>query len=230
MSVNLGKTYKNKDQYHCKLPIICHIRPTALYKNILCKFLIIISNRKHSLQVFYCHKSKRKILLHSMKRVFFKPRHLRLRNPYIFSHLHLRLPLKKPQRNNLPLPVVKPLHSLTQRNILNPVLLPALLVAYLIHHIKRIAPLSIYRLIQTHRILYRVKRIDNILLRYTYLLRNLHNSRLPQILLRKTLLSINRLVRRILQRTAHPDRIARIPQKPADLADDHRYECTLSRI
>ena len=65
-----------------------------------------------------------------------------------------------------------------------------------------------------------VQRIYHVLLRDSDLCRHLRNGRLLLVLLHQVFPGINRLIGRVLQRTAHPDRVV-VPEEPPDFPDDH---------
>ena len=106
-----------------------------------------------------------KISPHSLKRIFFQAADLSLRDIDLLRHLHLRLSFKKAQSNNVSLPLVEPLHGSLQRELFYPVFFFILFITDLIHNIQSISAVTVHRLLQTHRALYRVKGENNMLVR-----------------------------------------------------------------
>ena len=74
-----------------------------------------------------------------------------------------------------------------EEEIYHETLYDILFITDLIHHTKRIPTIRINRLIKTHRTLDRIHRIGDLLFRDPHLIRNLHDRRFPQILLREKL-------------------------------------------
>ena len=93
----------------------------------------------------------------------FQTAHLRLGNADHICHFHLCLSFKKSKLYDIPFPLSKAVQCRFQRQILHPFFFFVLAVTNLIHHVQWIPTVIIDRLLQTHRHLYGVQRIDNIL-------------------------------------------------------------------
>ena len=144
--------------------------------------------------------SRSKLFFDPPYSVFLKARYLRLAYPDLARDLGLRPAEVEAQRKYAPFALGKASDRLIKRDLLKPVLIGIFRVAYLIHYADTLAAVAVHRLVQRHRVAYRIERKHDLGALYSQLPCDDLNIRLAPQLGGEPLLDLQNTVGRIANR------------------------------
>ena len=153
---------------------------------------------------------------------FFKAADLRLRNPDLLRHLHLRPARQKPHGKDSLFPVGQVADRLPKDNLIKPVSV-VVRVADLIHNVDGVASVGEHRLAEGNGIDDAFQRQHNVLLGDLQLGGDLFDGRLALVGGGEPLLRLHDAIGGVLDRAGNAKRVA-VAQVPTDLPDDHRND------